>query len=63
MGFNNNFKAPCFGCENRNVGCHGSCNEYAAYKIKCETRNKNRIRDNEHDRDVVRCRGFNRKYI
>lgn len=49
-------KAPCRDCEEREIGCHGKCEEYRRYKIKhyaesiYEYRNKMRekIADNVH---------------
>lgn len=26
-----NVQAPCYKCEDRSVGCHGTCPEYAKY--------------------------------
>ena len=33
-------KGPCYGCQKRQVGCHGSCAEYAEYAA--EQRRANR---------------------
>lgn len=30
-----NNEAPCKGCEERVVGCHGSCERYSAFRKKC----------------------------
>ena len=29
--------APCKGCEDRTVGCHGSCEKYAEYRKPFDT--------------------------
>lgn len=29
-------KAPCYGCGKRAQGCHGSCEEYGAFREKIE---------------------------
>lgn len=36
--------SPCYGCENRTVGCHGSCELYKVYaekKRELSRRNRN----------------------
>ncbi len=29
-----NIKAPCFNCQNRQLGCHGSCQAYLDYDAR-----------------------------
>lgn len=38
---------PCRGCEKRQVGCHGGCPDYKAFKEKLETVNTLRRQDSE----------------
>lgn len=35
----NNIKSPCYGCNDRCVGCHGKCNSYIQYKGQVENFN------------------------
>lgn len=32
----NHIKNPCYGCEDRELGCHSSCEKYAEFKIKLD---------------------------
>ena len=32
--------SPCMGCESREIGCHGKCERYAAFKQKNEAQKK-----------------------
>lgn len=29
-------QSPCKGCGERALACHGSCEKYAAFRVKCE---------------------------
>ena len=31
---------PCFGCNERHMGCHGKCDRYASYQAKQEEKKK-----------------------
>ena len=33
-------KAPCYQCPNREVGCHGKCEKYLAYRAQIDAANK-----------------------
>lgn len=35
-------KNPCYMCENRHIGCHGSCSRYAEFRKICEERSAQR---------------------
>lgn len=35
---------PCYGCEDRQVGCHGVCERYAAWKAEHEAEKDERYR-------------------
>ena len=43
-------KSPCLGCEDREVGCHGSCETYQEFRAAqdeyIETIRKNRAKEN-----------------
>lgn len=26
---------PCYGCQLRQIGCHGSCDKYKAFNLEC----------------------------
>lgn len=30
--------APCYKCPDREVGCHGKCEKYLAFRAECESR-------------------------
>jgi len=36
--------APCMGCEKREPGCHGKCEDYLAFKAAHEAEKAERIR-------------------
>lgn len=38
--------APCLGCEFRQVGCHGSCPQYAEYHKQCSEASRLRHQEN-----------------
>jgi hypothetical protein len=59
-------KAPCLGCGDRFVGCHGLCDKYIKFNHECEIfraeklriSEENRIQnDIEHDRIVKAITG------
>lgn len=31
---------PCFGCERRQVGCHGGCEDYKGYRARLDEKNE-----------------------
>ena len=37
--------APCKGCENRDIGCHGTCNKYKFYYDLNEARKRKKSID------------------
>ena len=43
--------APCKGCEERQIGCHSSCEKYLDYKAKAEEIAKRQRADAHHGRD------------
>lgn len=36
-------KSPCYGCEKRAIGCHGSCEKYIAFRGYCDNLNASRF--------------------
>ena len=44
-----NIKAPCFNCQNRQVGCHGNCQAYLDYDKKNKQINIKKM--NHHNRE------------
>lgn len=38
---------PCKDCENRQFGCHGKCEKYAAFRAKKEQEAKKRAEDGQ----------------
>lgn len=40
-------KAPCKGCEYREVACHVKCTDYLMYKKQMESQKENTIRQND----------------
>lgn len=36
-------KAPCYECENREVGCHATCQEYKEFQAENEEEKKKKI--------------------
>jgi len=40
-------KSSCKGCEKRVPGCHGSCEEYKAFRKQQDEINKKRLAENE----------------
>lgn len=46
-------KAPCKGCWDRKLGCHGRCERYAEFRKKLEKANEQLIAENEIDRYIV----------
>lgn len=38
---------PCYGCEDRQVGCHGSCKLYFAFKKRLDEINEKIYKDKE----------------
>lgn len=37
-----NIKSPCKNCSDRVLGCHGTCERYADFKLRIEEMAKNR---------------------
>lgn len=33
-------KVPCYGCEERQVGCHSKCEKYIAYRKALDAKNE-----------------------
>lgn len=42
VGDNN---SPCLGCEERQIGCHSTCKDYAEMKKRIAETNKNRQKE------------------
>ena len=42
-----NNKAPCFNCQNRQVGCHSNCQSYLDYQAKNSAIQTKRIEEHE----------------
>jgi len=45
-----NVPCPCEGCTKRNVGCHGSCEEYKDFQGELERIRDNIYAEHKHDR-------------
>ena len=43
----NNIKAPCFNCQDRQVGCHSNCQSYLDYQAKNSAIRTKRIEEHE----------------
>ena len=43
--------SPCMGCQNRAVGCHSGCDNYAVYKAESEQNKKMMRKARDKDRD------------
>lgn len=41
-------KGPCQGCPVRTVGCHGTCEEYAAFRAECDALAEERQKKREY---------------
>lgn len=37
--------APCYGCKDREIGCHGKCGPYQAYQAENELKKKKKRED------------------
>lgn len=51
--------SPCYGCENRGVGCHGRCERFRVWKSERDGRSRlvKRAQEKEYDiRDYSRDR-------
>lgn len=48
-----NVQAPCYKCEDRTVGCHGNCPEYAKYIDIVETAKRKVIEENNIRNAVI----------
>lgn len=46
---------PCYKCEEQDVGCHGSCAKYAAFKMHIEDIRQEAKKDDMH-------RAYNEKH-
>lgn len=49
--------APCLGCERRELGCHGKCNDYKQFKVDLEEAKKKQskyVQDRIYHVDSVR---------
>ena len=40
-------KAPCYGCQKRQLGCHSTCEEYLSFKAKTEAARGEKYTENE----------------
>lgn len=40
-------KAPCKGCTDRVLGCHGKCDRYKAYRARIDSANEKKRREND----------------
>ena len=50
-----NNKAPCFNCQNRQVGCHSKCQGYLEYQAKNKAINAKRLEEHEKARLFNSC--------
>ena len=40
-------KSPCYGCENREIGCHAKCEAYITFRTEQDRINRERYRAND----------------
>ena len=54
-------KSPCHNCENRKIGCHGSCDKYKEYRQKYDALNEKEKKDKmvTHGADHISRISFN----
>ena len=62
-----NVQAPCYRCEDRTVGCHGDCPEYAKYidiveSAKRKVIEENNMRSTEISNIVARNESRRKRY-
>ena len=50
-----NNKAPCFNCQNRQVGCHSKCHGYLEYQTKNNAIRNKRLEEHEKARRLNGC--------
>ena len=50
-----NNKAPCFNCQNRQVGCHSECQGYLEYQTKNNAIRTKRLEEHEKARRLNDC--------
>ena len=50
-----NNKAPCFNCQNRQVGCHSKCQSYLEYQAKNNAIRTKRLEEHEKARRLNGC--------
>lgn len=50
-----NNKAPCFNCQNRQVGCHSKCPGYLEYQAKNNAVNTKRREEQEKEHMLNDC--------
>ena len=49
-----NVQAPCYKCEDRSVGCHGDCPEYAKYIDIVESAKRKAIEESNVRITIIR---------
>lgn len=47
-----NMKTPCMTCKHRELGCHGKCDDYKAYKEELDRIKKLKDKDEEINKYV-----------
>lgn len=52
--------SPCKGCEDRCIGCHSTCGDYAEYKQALED---NRAKINAHNAEVAFGKAVKRNVV
>lgn len=40
-------RSPCMGCCEREIGCHGSCGKYLAFRAQCEAAKRARQKESD----------------
>lgn len=58
MGLLHNRETPCMLCENRNVGCHGSCTEYKNFRNQLNEYNQLKRNAKKTEDDFRVARGY-----
>lgn len=42
-------KSPCYNCEERQVGCHSTCESYKTFRAECDRLNDLKNKQKEQD--------------
>lgn len=48
-------KSPCYGCQDRALGCHGKCEQYAEYRVKKDKETARRRAESDANEMVIRA--------